>query len=88
MLASPGSTKSRPKTTTTNSARVRNCRLRYADAPSWTASAICFMLSVPSGAARTWRLSTTATTRDRAPTTAITPTMTRLVVPSSSIRPP
>jgi hypothetical protein len=34
---------------------VRNCRERYALAPSWIARAISFIFSVPSGAARTSR---------------------------------
>ena len=50
---SPGSRNSSAQTTTAKSARVRNCRLRYADAPSWTARAISRIDSVPSPAAST-----------------------------------
>ncbi len=60
MPVSPGSRNSRPNTTAANSTRVRNIRLRYAAAPSWTACAISCMRSVPSCAASTWRRSTTA----------------------------
>ena len=41
---------------------VRNCRLRYAEAPSCTAAAMLFILSVPSLADSTWRTNTPATT--------------------------
>ena len=38
-MSSAGSANSSTKTTTTKTPSVRNCRLRYAAAPSWTASA-------------------------------------------------
>jgi hypothetical protein len=37
------------------SAIVRNCRVRYACAPSWIARAISFIFGVPSSSARTDR---------------------------------
>src|SRR5450830_610331 len=85
---SPGSRKSRPKTTAANTARVRNCRDRYAAAPSCTAFAMSCMPGVPSPAARTWRRSANATTRDATAIAAMTPTIVRLVVPTVSMRPP
>src|SRR3954447_26231258 len=73
---SPGSRKSRRKTSRTNHLRVLNCRLRYAEAPSWTARAMVRMFSVPSPAASTCR-------RNRTPITsassATTPTITTSV---------
>src|SRR5665647_629311 len=48
---SPGSRKSSPNTTAAKSTRVRNIRLRYAAAPSWTAWAIICIRGVPSCAA-------------------------------------
>jgi hypothetical protein len=73
---------SRKKTTTANTPSVRNCRARYALAPSWTASAIFFMLSVPSPAASTWRTRIPATTSAARATAAMTATMILL----SSVR--
>ena len=35
---------------------VLNCRFRYAQAPSWMATAISFIFGVPSGAASTDRM--------------------------------
>jgi len=59
-------------TITAKTARVRNWRERYAAAPSCTAPAISFMLSVPSLAARTSRARTQATPKAA---TATRPTM-------------
>ncbi len=60
MSMSPGNAKSSAKTRTTKMLRVRNCRFRYADAPSWTARPMVCMRVVPSGAASTSRRKTLA----------------------------
>src|SRR5665647_1403854 len=85
---SPGSRNSSPNTTAAKSTRVRNIRLRYAAAPSWTAWAISCMRGVPSCAASTCRRRTSAKASETTPMTAITLTVTRLEVPSEGIRPP
>src|SRR5665648_395419 len=85
---SPGSRKSSPNTTAAKSTRVRNIRLRYAAAPSWTAWAISCIRGVPSCAASTCRRRTTAKASEATAMTAITLTATRLEVPSEGIRPP
>src|SRR5665647_775206 len=85
---SPGSRKSSPNTTAAKSTRVRNIRLRYAAAPSWTAWAISCIRGVPSCAASTCRRRTTAKASEATAMTAITLTVTRLEAPSEGIRPP
>ncbi len=50
---SAGSRNSRPKTRTTKMLNVRNCRLRYAWAPSSTAAPMLCMFSVPGSVAST-----------------------------------
>ncbi len=81
-VSSAGS-RSRPKNATAaKMPRVRNCRVRYAEAPSCTALAMVFMLSVPSPAASTWDLNTKAIT---SATSAMRPTMiTRVKLPPVS----
>ena len=58
---SAGRRNSKKKTRTAKIAKVRNWRFKYAEAPSWIANAIFFMLSVPSSAANTWRTKSAAT---------------------------
>ena len=84
LVVSAGSRNSTKKTITAKTARVLNCRLRYADAPSWTAPAISFIFSVPSSAARTSRTRTAATPRAASPMTATMTTIVRLL-PVNSI---
>ena len=84
LVVSAGSRNSTKNTTTAKTERVLNCRLRYAEAPSWTAAAISFILSVPSSAARTSRARMAATTRAASAMTATMTTSVRLV-PVNSI---
>jgi hypothetical protein len=72
---SPGSANSSTNTTTTKMPSVRNWRLRYAAAPSWTARPMSCILEVPSPAASTSRSSTKPMASAASATTATTPTM-------------
>ena len=63
---------------TTNTARVRNWRRRYAAAPSCTASEISCIFCVPLLAASTSRTSTQATPSAHSATTPTTITQVRL----------
>ncbi|CAB4963331.1 unannotated protein [freshwater metagenome] len=72
------------KTIAAKIARVLNWRVRYADAPSWIAPAISFILGVPSLAARTSRTRTAATPRAASAMMATTTTVVRLP-PDNSI---
>ena len=95
-MSSAGSAKSRTNTTMTNTPSVRNWRLRYATAPSWTARPISCIFGVPSSAARTSLRRMKPMARAARATTATTPTTMRSFAPSSmpwaraggSIRPP
>jgi hypothetical protein len=60
-VVSAGSRNNKPKTRTAKMARVRNWRFKYADAPSWIATAISFIESVPSLALRTCLTNASAT---------------------------
>ena len=62
LVVSAGSAKSSTKTIATKTPRVRNCRPRYAAAPSWTASEISCIFGVPLPAASTPARSTKAMT--------------------------
>ena len=52
-VVSDGSRNSSRNTSTAKAAKVRNCRERYAAAPSWTALEISIIFGVPWPAART-----------------------------------
>ena len=76
-VSSAGSASSSRKASAANTASVRNIRLRYAEAPSWTAWAMFFMFSVPSPALSTSARKTNAIA---SATSAMTRTTTTRVV--------
>ncbi len=79
-LACTGSKRRRKNAATAKTLSVRNCRPRYAPAPSCTARAITCILVVPSLAASTSRRKTIAITRASTAMTPTTATKVRLTL--------